>query len=138
MVISGRIFNLIFCSFLPTFPLQPSSAQRFKALGSKQRNPRDRPFVSTTQAQSRSAAKVEWSGEPSPPKSTLSSADTSFCGDAEAKGASNGNGNGGLFPPIKSTQSLASKGKAEWGETAMRKQAGSVVVTQAARELLAK
>lgn len=108
--------------------LQPSSAQRFKALGSKARNPRDRPFVSTTQTVSRTSATVGWSGSPSPPKAG---------GEAFGFGSSYEGAGGVAFPPIPPAKvRVQAKGKAEWGETALRKQAGSVQITQLAKDLL--
>jgi hypothetical protein len=88
--------------------------------------------VSTTQTQSRTSSRVEWSQEASPARPA--SSEPFFGPGSESFDSSRP---GVVFPPIDASKiKPQAKPKAEWGETAMRKQAGTMQVTQLAKELL--
>ncbi len=116
--------------------MQPTSAQRFLTHGSKARNPRDRPFVSTTGSTSKRSTLVGVDSTSKPEADSLFSSsidDGALLDGSEVVGSSDSV----TFPPIPAARRSA-KGAAapEWGETAKRKQAGSLQVTQRGMELL--
>ena len=143
---------------------QPTSAQKFHALGAKPKQPRDRPFISTTQTSSSRAAVVgqdsAGGGSMSPTQlagdsslgfgsmddSLMDGMGSLLSGQPTAAGSTRGAGSAAsdsvVFPhipgaePPKGRGSKAGGRKGEWGETALRKQAGSLQVTQRGAELL--
>lgn len=131
---------------------KPTTTQRFLAQGTKPRGPRDRPYVSTTQTTSSRAAVVSHgmgSGSPSgtehpadgPDTFGMSMEDGSLVDASLLQGTKGGSvlNDSLMFPAIPGAEGAGAKGKArrgEWGETALRKHAGSLQVTQKGLELL--